>query len=75
VKERVVRAVTSRLRRCGDWATKTVGDRGGKSSDDASRHPSRPQPELRSADVHTAILPEPDPGDHVVRMVGRVRRP
>ena len=67
VKERVVRAVTSRLRRCGDWATKAVGDRDGKSSDDTSRHPSRPQ--HRSADVHAAILPEPDPGGHVVRSV------
>jgi hypothetical protein len=48
-----VRAVTSGLRRCGDWATKAVGDRDGKSSDDTSRHPSRPQLQLqhRSVDV------------------------
>ena len=42
LKERVVRAVTSGLRRCGDRATKAVGDRDGKSPDGARRHPPRP---------------------------------
>jgi hypothetical protein len=67
-----VRAVSSGLRRCGDWATKAVGDRDGKSSDDTSRHLSRPQLQLqhRSVDVHAVTLPEPDAGYHVAHLVG-----
>jgi hypothetical protein len=52
IKERLVDAVASRPRRCGDRPTKAVGDHDGEPPDDTGRHPSYPQLQHRPADIH-----------------------